>query len=125
MDAKKKKILLVEDDLLIVEIYTTRLKEAGFEIESEVDGESAIRKLKEKDFDLVLLDIVLPNLTGFEFLEKIRNNEKLKNVKVLILSNLGQKTDVDKAERLGAIKYLIKAHYTPSEVVEEIKKILE
>ena len=125
MDAKKKKILLVEDDLLIVEIYTTRLKEAGFEIESEVDGESAIRKLKEKDFDLVLLDIVLPNLTGFEFLERIRNKEKIKNVKVLILSNLGQKTDVDKAERLGAIKYLIKAHYTPSEVVEEIKKILE
>ena len=125
MDDKKKKILLVEDDLLIVEIYTTRLKEAGFEIESEVDGESAIRKLKEKDFDLVLLDIVLPNLTGFEFLEKIRNNEKLKNVKVLILSNLGQKTDVDKAERLGAIKYLIKAHYTPSEVVEEVRKILE
>ena len=125
MDDKKKKILLVEDDLLIVEIYTTRLKEAGFEIESEVDGESAIRKLKEKDFDLVLLDIVLPNLTGFEFLERIRNKEKIKNVKVLILSNLGQKTDVDKAERLGAIKYLIKAHYTPSEVVEEIKKILE
>ncbi len=125
MDDKKKKILLVEDDLLIVEIYTTRLKEAGFEIESEVDGESAIRKLKEKDFDLVLLDIVLPNLTGFEFLERIRNKEKIKNVKVLILSNLGQKTDVDKAERLGAIKYLIKAHYTPSEVVEEVRKILE
>jgi len=124
MPNSKKKILLVEDDSLIVEIYTTRLKEAGFEIESEPDGESAIRKLKEKEFDLVLLDIVLPNLTGFELLEKIRNKEKLKNVKVLILSNLGQKTDVEKAERLGAIKYLIKAHYTPSEVVEEIKKIL-
>ncbi len=123
MDAKKK-ILLVEDDSLIVEIYTTRLKEAGFEIESEIDGEGAIRKLKEKEFDLVLLDIVLPNLTGFEFLERIRNKEKLKNVKVLILSNLGQKTDVERAERLGAIKYLIKANYTPSEVVEEIKKIL-
>ena len=125
MDTKKKKILLVEDDSFIIEIYTTRLEEAGFEIESALDGESAIRRLKEKEFDLVLLDIVLPNLTGFEFLERIRNKEKLKNVKVLVLSNLGQKTDVNKAEKLGAIKYLIKAHYTPSEIAEEVKKILE
>lgn len=124
MNDEKRKILLVEDDSLIVEIYTTRFKEAGFEIESALDGESAIRKLKEKKFDLVLLDIVLPNLTGFEFLEKTKDKEKFKDLKVLVLSNLGQKADIDKAEGLGVIKYLIKAHYTPSEVVEEVKKIL-
>ena len=120
-----KRILLVEDDPLITEIYTTKLKESDFEVVSVSDGETAFRELQQSKFDLLVLDIVLPELTGFEVLTKIRNNEKLKNLKVLILSNLGQKSDIERAKKLGVITYLIKANFTPSEVVAEIKKLLK
>lgn len=120
-----KSILLVEDDPLIVEIYTTKLKGLGFRVEVAQDGEIALDKLKEKEFDLVVLDIVLPHLTGFEFLEKIRRGKRFKNLKVLVLSNLGQKNDLDRARELGTSRYLIKAHFTPTEVAQEIKEILE
>jgi len=120
-----KSILLVEDDPLITEIYTTKLKKEGFSVESVAQGQAALKKLKEKKFDLLVLDIVLPQLTGFEILRKIRKDEKLKQLKVLILSNLGQKSDIEMAKELGVSRYLIKAHFTPSEVVEEIKKLLK
>lgn len=119
-----KRILLVEDDPLIVEIYTTQLENAGFEVESATDGDMAFEKAKEKKFDLVILDIVLPYATGFEVLRKIRNQDELKKLKVLVLSNLSQKSDMEMAKNLGISKYLVKAHYTPKEVVEQIKKIL-
>jgi DNA-binding response OmpR family regulator len=121
-----KSILLVEDDPFLIDIYTTKLKDSGFSVEVAKDGEEAQRLLNEEKFDLLLLDIVLPQIDGWEILEKIKN-EKLKiknNLKIIVLSNLGQKEEVEKGLRLGADKYLIKAHYTPSEVVEEIKAIL-
>lgn len=120
-----KSILLVEDDPFLIDIYTTKLREVGFLVEVAEDGEKGLRKLAEKNFDLLVLDIVLPQINGWEILEKIKKDEKFKNLKVVILSNLGQKEEVKKGKELGATKYLIKAHYTPSEVVEEIKQILK
>jgi len=120
-----KSILLVEDDPFLIEIYTTKFKQVGFSIEKVEDGEECLRKLKEKTPDLLLLDIVLPNLNGWEILRKMKEDDNLKNIKVVILSNLGEKQDIEKGIKLGAIKYLVKAHYTPSEVVEEVKKILK
>ncbi|MBU4351273.1 response regulator [Candidatus Parcubacteria bacterium] len=119
-----KQILLVEDDSFLIDIYTTKFKEMGFNIDVAQDGNQALRKILENNVELVLLDIVLPHVDGWEILKKIRQENSLKDLKVVILSNLGQKSEVDKAFALGATKYLIKAHYTPSEVVEEIKKIL-
>jgi len=125
-----KRILLVEDDPFIIDIYTTKLRDSGFSVEAAREGESALRKLNEEKFNLLLLDIVLPQIDGWEILEKIKNeklkmkNENLKDLKIIVLSNLGQKEEVEKGLRMGATKYLIKAYHTPSEVVEEIKKIL-
>ena len=119
-----KKILLVEDDNFIIDIYITKLKEVGFSVQSAVNGEDAIVKIKQSKPDLVLLDIVLPQVTGFEFLQKIKSMPELKNVPVIVLSNLGQKKEVEKGLDLGAVKYLIKAHYTPTEVVKEIRAVL-
>ncbi len=116
-----KNILLIEDDPFLVDIYTTKLKELSFSVEVASDGEEGLRKLKEKDFDLLILDIVLPHIDGWQVLKQISENEKLKNLKVIVLSNLGQKEEVEKGLKLGAVKYLIKAHYTPLEVIEEIK----
>ncbi len=119
-----KKILLVEDDPFLVDIYTTKFKEAGFEVDVATDGEMALAKTKEASIDLVILDIVLPQTDGWEILQKIKSDDNTKDLKVMFLSNLGQKGEVEKGLKLGAIKYLIKAHYTPSQVVAEIKKII-
>jgi len=117
-------ILLVEDDPFLIDIYTTKLKESGFSVKVVTDGEEALRIIKEKKPDLMILDIVLPQVDGWELLRRIRSMSELKNLKVIILSNLCQKEEVEKGLKLGAIKYLIKAHYTPSQVLKEVKQIL-
>jgi len=119
-----KQILLIEDDPFLIDIYVTKFKESGFSVEVANDGESALRYLEEKKPDLVILDIVLPQIDGWEILRKIKSAPGLKNLKVIILSNLSQKEEVERGINLGSMKYLIKAHYTPSQVVEEIKEII-
>lgn len=119
-----KNILLVEDDPFLADIYTTKFKEAGFQVETAGNGHEAMNKLKEAKPDLLVLDIVLPQSDGWEVLRQIREDKSLQGLKVVILSNLSQKAEVNKALALGAVKYLIKAHYTPSEIVEELKKLL-
>lgn len=120
----KKQVLLIEDDPFLIDIYTTKLKEAGFEVGVAEDGERALEKIKERTPDLVILDIVLPNIDGWGILKEIRKDEKFKNLKVMILSNLGQRKEVEKGIKLGATQYLIKAHHTPSQVMEKIRQIL-
>lgn len=121
-----KNILLVEDDPFLVDIYTTKFREMGFSIEAVSDGSQALHKLSAgRKPDLVLLDIVLPRLDGWEILKDMRDKKITPGLKVVVLSNLGQKSEIDKAFALGAAQYLIKAHYTPSEVVAEVKKVLE
>ena len=117
-------ILLVEDDPFLIDIYSTKLEASGFKADVAKNGEEALAKLKEKKPDLVVLDIVLPQLDGWEVLARIKENPDHKDLKVVVLSNLGQKEEVEKGVKLGATKYLIKAHHTPTEVVEEIKKCL-
>jgi len=119
-----KKILLVEDDLFLIDLYTTKLEQEGFSVEVSNDGEDCLRRIKENIPDLVLLDIVLPNVDGWEILQKIRNDEKFKDLKIVILSNLSQKEEIEKGLKFNVEKYLVKAHYTPTEVVEEVKKII-
>ena len=120
-----KSILLVEDDPLMVDIYTTKLKEAGFSVELASSGKEGFEKIQNKKPDLLLLDIVLPEETGLELLKKIKSVPKLQKIPVIILSNLGQRAEVEEGLRLGATKYLIKAHFTPSEVIGEIKEVLK
>jgi DNA-binding response OmpR family regulator len=123
-----KKVLLVEDDPFLIDIYTTKLKEFGFLVDIATTGQDCLRKLEEEKFGLLILDIVLPQVDGWEILERIkkeRENQKIrKDLKIVVLSNLGQKEEVERGLKLGADKYLIKAHYTPSEVMKEIKELL-
>ena len=131
-DAKtKKKILVVEDDPFLSDIYCTKLKETDFDIELAVTGEECLQKLKDKKFDLMILDIVLPKVDGWEILSRVKesrekgDNKNLEDMKIVILSNLGQKEEIQKGLRLGANGFLIKAHFTPSQIVEEIQKTIE
>ncbi|KKS26565.1 MAG: Response regulator receiver [Parcubacteria group bacterium GW2011_GWA2_42_11] len=119
-----KKILIIEDDKFLSEMYATKLKEAGFEVEAAYDGEEGIYAAEEFNPDLILLDIVLPKMDGFEVMQKIRKNAGLKNIIIIALTNLGQKEEVEKGLALGANDYAIKAHFTPTEVVTKVKKLL-
>ena len=116
-------ILLIEDDPLLIDIYSTKLKESGFEVTVAEDGEKGLKSLEGTMPDLVLLDIVLPKQNGWEVLSKIRQNDRFKDLKVVLLSNLGQKEEIEKGLSLGADRYLIKAHFTPTQVVQEIQKL--
>ena len=121
----KKAILLVEDDPFLIDIYTTKLEKEGFSVKIADDGEKALDLLEKKKPNLLILDIVLPKIDGWEILKRIQEKKELRDLPVIVLSNLGQKTEVEKGLKSGAIKYLIKAHFTPAEVVTEIKKILK
>ncbi len=116
-----KKIILIEDDPLLIDIYRTKLESAGFAVSIVNDGEKAIGAVESESPDAVLLDIVLPKIDGWEILKGIKAKDK--NIKVIVLSNLGQKEEVEKGFALGAEKYLIKANFTPSDVVAEIEKL--
>jgi DNA-binding response OmpR family regulator len=124
-----KKILLVEDDPFLIDIYQKKLEDSGFEVEVAKDGEKALEILKEKNFDLMLLDIVLPKVDGWKILEEIKEMKKekkdLEKIKIIVWSNLGEREDIKKGLSLGATSYLIKANFTPSEVVREIEKLLK
>jgi len=120
-----EKILLIEDDLFLIDIYNVKLKASGFSVDVAEDGESGLAKAKENKYDLIILDIVLPGLDGRDVLRKLKSEKDLKNIPVIILSNLGQKNEIEEGMKLGASQYLIKAHYTPSEIVDEIIKILK
>lgn len=119
-----QKILLIEDDPFLSEIYTAKFEEAGFEISHAQDGSIGLRKIKDEHPDLLILDIVMPNMDGFEILRVIKDERETKDIPVVILSNLGEQEDVEKGLGLGAAAYIIKAHYTPTEVVAKVKAIL-
>lgn len=118
------KILIVEDDKFLRELINRKLRSENFETVLAVDGESALDLVVSQNPDIILLDLILPGINGFEVLGKIKDNEDIKNIPVIILSNLGQKEDVDKGMGLGAVDYLVKAHFTPSEIVDKINQVL-
>lgn len=120
-----KRILLIEDDPFLAEIYVTRFKSAGFDIEVARDSVLGVSKTKESKPDLILLDIVIPNMNGFEVLRLLKKDADVSDIPVVILSNLGEEENVKKGLSLGAVAYFIKAHYTPTEVVVKVKEILE
>lgn len=120
-----KKILIIEDDSFLSEMYSTKLIQEGFETEIAVDGKQGINKIKDIKPDLVLLDIVLPKMDGFEILESIKKDPEFKNIPIILLTNLGQKNEIEKGLSLGADEYIIKAHFTPTAVVAKVKEILK
>ena len=120
-----KKILIVEDDKFLRELISKKLKDEGYQLAQAIDGEEGVVKAKEVSPDLILLDLILPGIDGFEVLSRIKNDSIVSSVPVIILSNLGQKEEIEKGIKLGAIDFLIKAHFTPGEIIEKIKEILK
>lgn len=124
--AQKKStlILLVEDDTFLANIYKTKFEMEGFTVAVAENGEEGLTMAKKKPPAIILLDILLPKMDGFTVLKKLKADAATKAIPVILLTNLGQKDDVDKGLELGAVDYLIKAHFKPSETVAKVKKAL-
>ncbi len=119
------KILFIEDESALQRAVTSVLSDEGFEVFSALDGEIGIRLVKEKKPDLVLLDLVLPKKDGFEVLKEMREDPELKNIPVIILSNLERSEEISRALELGATTYLVKTNYRLEEVVQKIQQTLK
>ena len=119
------KILIIEDDKFLRELMVRKFDtEKDFEINTAVDGESGLRAMKEEKPDLVLLDLILPGIGGFDILSKMKEDVILSGIPVIILSNLGRQDDVEKGLSLGAVDYMVKAHFTPNEIVAKVRQVL-
>ena len=119
------KVLLVEDDKLIADMYQTRLTEEGFSVTQTAIGSEGLQLAAKELPDIVLLDVILPEMDGFSILNALKKNQATRDIPVLLLTNLGQETDVAKGKGLGAQEYLVKANFTPTQIVSEIKKVLK
>lgn len=117
-------VLIIEDDQFLREILFRELNKDGFHAEAAIDGAKALEILGQKSISLILLDLLLPGIDGYQILENLKKDERYKNIPIVILSNLGEPTDREKALKLGATDYLIKAHYTTDEIVKRIREIL-
>ncbi|MDP3982259.1 MAG: response regulator [bacterium] len=118
------KILIVEDDKFLRELIVQKLGKEGYDLVEAIDGEDGVAQAKKEVPDLILLDLILPGIDGFEALTQIKADATVSKIPVIILSNLGQKDDIERGLKIGAQDYLIKAHFTPGEIVEKIKGIL-
>jgi len=124
MTKNKIKILLVEDDSFLLSMYATKFELEGFKVVMAEDGEKAVRLAGKEAPDIILLDIILPKLNGFEVLRQLKANSQTALIPVILLTNLSQREEIEQGLNMGAQDYLIKAHFMPSEVVDKIKKVL-
>lgn len=125
MSEEKKKVLIVDDDAFLSGIYATKLELEGFEVIAARDGEEGMKAVLKEKPDIVLMDVLMPKLDGFEALKRIKADPETQDIPVIMLTNLGQKEDVEKGLQEGASDYLIKAHFVPAEAVEKIKVVLQ
>lgn len=124
MAKEKIKVLLVEDDLMIVEMYKMRFEEEGYAVLVTDKGSEAIEIAEKEKPDIILLDVILPEVDGFTVLQKLKNDIKTKEIPILLLTNLGQESDKEKGLQMGAADYFIKAQHTPVEVIQKIKELI-
>lgn len=120
----KKRLMLVEDEDSIRDLYKRQLEIAGFTVEAFPNGQTALAAVSQNVYDLILLDIMLPDVNGLQILKEVKGNDRTKGTPVLMLTNLGQDITIKEGFTLGAEGYLIKASYTPDQIIEEINNIL-
>lgn len=118
---KQYKILLVEDDDALASVYQTRLQAEGFDIRREPNGESALESAKDYKPDLIVLDVMMPKVSGFDVLDILKNTPETANIKIVMLTALSQDSDKERAQSLGADDYLVKSQVVIADVVEKIK----
>ena len=123
-ESKKTKILIIEDDRFIAKMYQTKLSLEGYDVDVAENGQIGVEKIKSFQPDLVLLDIIMPEMDGFGVLEVIREDAAINSTPVIIMSNLAQEDHLKRAKALGAKDYIVKSQYTPLDVVKKIQEVL-
>lgn len=123
-EKKKSKVLIIEDDSFISDMYRIKLESEGFDVIVAPDGLQGLDAAGKEHPDLILLDVVMPKMDGFTVLQNLKGNPEIQKIPVVMLTNLGQKDSVEKGLKLGAQDYIIKAHFTPLEVVDKVKSYL-
>ena len=124
MDTTTPKILIIDDDPFILDMYVLKFKEQGFVVDIAHNGKEGLAKINEDHPDVTLLDVVMPVMDGFDMLQELKKLPVRQSMKIILLTNLGQKEDVDRGLALGVDGYIIKAHFTPTEVVDKVKSVL-
>jgi CheY-like chemotaxis protein len=119
-----EKILLIEDEELIIRLLSKKLAAIGYDVSLAMDGREGLEKIKQIVPDLILLDIVMPRMGGFEVMAEMKKDEKIANIPVIIISNSGQPLELEKAKELGAADWLVKTEFDPKEVAEKIQKYI-
>lgn len=119
-----KKILLVEDEDSIRDLYKRQLDLEGYETDAKSNGKEGLEAANTNTYDLILLDIMLPDINGLEILKQVKQNPTTKNTPVIMLTNLGQDVTIKQGFELGAEGYLVKASYTPDQIIQEIKNVI-
>ena len=118
-------VLSVEDDNFLRDLLARKLAHEQYNIKTAVDGETGLEAAREEKFSIILLDLILPGMSGFDVLEGIRKDSMNKDTPIIVLSNLGQEADIERAKKLGADDFLIKAHFGISEIIEKMNSVLE
>lgn len=120
----KNKILIIEDDKFLIKLYSDKLRRERFEVLESLTGEEGLNKVFIEKPDLVILDLILPGKNGFEVLSEMKLNPKTKNIPVIILTNLGQESDIKRGLELGAVAYLVKTEFSMNQLPELVKEYL-
>lgn len=119
------KILIIDDDPLLLTMYEQKFRKDGYEVATALNGEEGLKKIKEEKPTLVLLDIMMPKISGFEVLEAVKKDPQIKNIPIVLLTNLARgEGDVSRGLEMGAVTYLVKSRIRPSQVVAKVKEIL-
>ncbi len=125
MEEEKKKILIVEDDVFISDIYQVKFSQEGYEVVVANNGVEALKKMESFQPDAILLDIIMPHMDGTETLKKIKSEERWKKIPIIMLTNISEKEKISESEKMGIDGYLIKSHFTPSEVFDKVNTLLK
>jgi two-component system, OmpR family, response regulator VicR len=125
MTGETKKVMLVEDDRFLSSIIKTRLEKDGLLVTQAFDGEDAIKRLTEEQPDLIILDLIMPKMNGFEVLKEISTTPGLEKTPVVIVSNLAQDSDIEKARQLGAKEYFVKVKVSVDDLVGKIENLVQ
>jgi len=117
-----KKLIIIEDEETLLNLLDKKLNQEGYSVDIARDGEEGLEKIRNNRPDLILLDIVMPKMGGFEVMEILRKDEELNTIPIIIISNSGQPVELDRAKELGVVDWLIKTDFDPQEVVDKVKK---
>lgn len=117
-----KKILIIEDEEILLNLLQKKLTQEGYDVSVARDGKTGFKKMKEIMPNIILLDIIMPKMGGFEVMEAMQQDKQLKSIPVIIVSNSGQPVEIDRAQKLGARDWLIKTEFDPQEVIKKVIK---